>query len=146
MENLTTNKDVVSKEENKKQIENLEFIKTAFENAKTLVMGTDENGNPKTYYDMLLAQRIEGPTNAGSSYKVNSPKELYQTLVAQKWEETTHPDVMPGCRVFKCSGLEGLEGILNLDQLPDDVEMFAIDPKNTGKVNLGVGNIAKVPT
>ena len=114
------------------------FIKAALDNAKRIQMGD------KTYLDVMLGQRIEGPTNAGSSYKVESPEELYEKLVNQEWEETTHPDVMPGCRVFK-SDLAGLEGILNLKNLPDDVELYAIDPKGTGKVGVGAGKIEKNP-
>ena len=122
----------------------VEFVKQALDNASKIIMGKDENGKDRTYLDVMLAQRIEGPNNAGSSYNVNSPEQLYQQLISQEWTETTHPDVMPGCRVFK-SNLAGLEGILDLDNLPDDVEMYAIDPKGTGKIGIGAGNIEKNP-
>ena len=102
------------------KINEVEFVKTALENARRIVMGKNEDGTDKTYLDVMLGQRVEGPTNAGSSYEVNSPEELYEQLISQEWEETTHPDVMPGCRVFK-SNLAGLEGILNLDKLPNAV-------------------------
>ena len=123
----------------------VEFVKTALENARRIVMGKNEDGTDKTYLDVMLGQRIEGPTNAGSSYEVSSPKELYEKLISQEWIETTHPDVMPGCRVFK-SNLAGLEGILNLDKLPDDVELYAIDPKATGKIGMGAGQVEKNPS
>ena len=116
----------------------IEFVKKALENAKRIKMGE------KTYLDIMLGQRIEGPNNAGSSYAVSSPEELYEQLISQEWIETTHPDVMPECRVFK-SNLAGLEGILNLENLPDDVELYAIDPKGTGKIGMGAGNIEKNP-
>lgn len=119
-----------------------EFVKNALDNAKKIVMGKDENGKDKTYLDMMLSQRIEGPTNAGSSYDIGSPEELYEELISQEWIETTHPEVMEGCRVFK-SSLAGLEGILDLDNLPDDVELYAIDPKGTGKVGVGAGEVTK---
>ena len=115
-----------------------EFVKKALDNAKKIQMGE------KSYLDLMLGQRIEGPTNAGSSYKVNSPEELYNKLINQEWEETSHPDVMPGCRVFK-SKLSGLEGILSLEDLPDDAELYAIDPKGTGKVGVGAGKVKKNP-
>lgn len=123
---------------------NNEFVKKALNNAKKLIMGKDEEGNDKTYLDVMLNQRIEGKNNAGSSYKVDSKEELYQKLISQEWSETTHPDVMPGCKVFK-SNLAGLEGILDIDDLPDDVELYAIDPKETGKIGIGAGNIEKNP-
>ena len=122
----------------------LEFVKKSLDNAKKIVMGKDENGNDKTYLDVMLGQRIEGPNNAGSSYNISSPEELYNKLISQDWRETTHPDVMPGCRVFK-TNLAGLEGILDLDKLPDDIELYAIDPKGTGKVGMGAGNVQKNP-
>lgn len=125
--------------ENKNQIE---FVKKALENAGKIVIGKNDDGTDKTYLDSILEQRIEGPTNAGSSYKVKSKEELYNKLINQVWIETTHKDVMPGCRVFK-SNLEGLEGILDLDKLPDDVELYATDPKNTGKVGMGAGKVEK---
>ncbi len=123
---------------------NKEFVKKALDNAKKLIMGKDEEGKDKTYLDIMLNQRIDGKNNAGSSYKVNSKEELYEKLISQEWTETSHPDVMPGCRVFK-SNLAGLEGILDLDDLPDDVELYAIDPKGTGKIGMGAGNIEKKP-
>lgn len=129
-------------ETDNKKINQIEFVKTALENAKRIVMGKNEDGSDKTYLDVMLGQRIEGPTNAGSSYQVDSPEELYEQLISQEWVETTHPDVMPGCRVFK-SKLAGLEGILNLDKLPDDVELYAIDPKETGKIGMGAGKVEK---
>lgn len=128
--------DLQDKEQMKK------FIEQAFQNAKRVVMGKDENGNDKTYFDSMLDQRIEGPKNAGSSYIVSSPEELYETLMSQEWEETTHPEVMPGCRVFK-TNLPGLEGIIDLNTLPDDAELYAIDPKSTGIVAIGVGRVPK---
>ena len=123
---------------------NNKFVKKSLDNAKRIVMGKNEDGTDKTYLDVMLEQRIEGPTNAGSSYKVESKEELYEKLINQTWEETEHPDVMPGCRVFK-SNLAGLEGILNLDELPDDVELYAIDPKGTGKIEMGAGKVEKKP-
>lgn len=122
----------------------VEFVKTALENARRIVMGKKEDGTDKTYLDVMLGQRIEGPTNAESSYEVNSPEELYEQLISQEWEETTHTDVMPDCRVFK-TNLAGLEGILNLDKLSDDVELYAIDPKETGKIEMGAGKVEKNP-
>lgn len=116
----------------------VEFVKKALDNAKRIKMGD------KTYLDVMLGQRIEGPSNAGSSYEVDSPEELYDILISQEWEETTHPDVMPGCRAFK-SKLAGLEGILNMEDLLDDVELYAIDPKGTGKVGIGAGEVEKNP-
>ena len=126
------------------KLNQVEFVKKALDNAKKIIMGKDKQGNNRTYLDVMLGQRIEGSNNAGSSYVVSSPEKLYEELISQEWEETTHPDVMPGCRVFK-TNLAGLEGILNLDDLPDNVELYAIDPKETGKIGIGAGEVEKTP-
>lgn len=118
---------------------NLETIKKAFENAKKIQMGE------KTYFELLLEQRMEGPNNSGSSYEVESLEELYENLLKQEWEETTHPDVIQGCRVFR-TYLKGLKGIVDLNYLPNDVELYAIDPKQTRKIGIAAANIKKCPT
>lgn len=112
---------------------NLEQI---IENTKKINMGG------KDYLSLMLEQRVEGPTNAGSSYKVESAEELLKMLQRVHWIETSHPDVAPGCQAYEAH-LPGLLGIFPIDSLPVDVELFAIDPKGTGKVSIGAANIPK---
>lgn len=95
------------------------FIKRALKTTNDLVIKQDNQGKDITYLQSMLQQRIEGPTNAGSSYENVTEKELLENLLNADWEETSHPDVMEGCRVFKCN-LPGLEGILDLDKLGEN--------------------------
>lgn len=118
------------------------FVKKALKTANDLVIKQDEHGKDITYLQSMLQQRIEGPTNAGSSYENVTERELLENLLNADWEETFHPDVMEGCRVFKCN-LPGLEGILNLDELDENTELYAIDPKGTGNIGIGAGNVTK---
>lgn len=118
------------------------FVKKALKTANDLVIKKDEHGKDITYLQSMLQQRIEGPTNAGSSYENVTERELLENLLNADWEETSHPDVMEGCRVFKCN-LPGLEGILNLDELDENTELYAIDPKGTGNIGIGAGNVTK---
>lgn len=118
------------------------FVKKALKTANDLVIKQDEHGKDITYLQSMLQQRIEGPTNAGSSYENVTERELLENLLNADWEETSHPDVMEGCRVFKCN-LPGLEGILNLDELDENTELYAIDPKGTGNIGIGAGNVTK---
>lgn len=121
---------------------NKAFVKKALKTANDLVIKQDEHGKDITYLQSMLQQRIEGPTNAGSSYENVTERELLENLLNADWEETSHPDVMEGCRVFKCN-LPGLEGILDLDELDENAELYAIDPKGTGNVGIGAGNVTK---
>lgn len=120
---------------------NNELIKKALENAKKIVMYKDNDGKDVTYLDTMLNQRIEGPTNAGSSYNM-SKEELLNKLLNGKWEEVEHPGVKEGCRCFKMP-LKGLEGILDIKDLPETTNFYAIDPKHTGNISVGAAGIQK---
>ena len=78
------------------------------------------------YWDNTLKARLNG--GVGSTY------------LTADWEETSHPDVMPGCRVFKTS-LGGRYGIVEISSLPADTLLVADDRKNTGRVAMTVKGI-----
>lgn len=121
--------------------ENKELVKKALDNAKKIVIGKDDEGKDITYLDSMLNQRIEGSTNAGSSYPMEK-NELLQALKNGDWEEIEHPEVQEGCRCFKIP-LKGLEGILDVEELDDNTRFFAMDPKKTGKISIGAANVKK---
>ena len=108
-----------------------DFVRNAFENANRIPSGDG------TYQDAMIAQRVAGEKNAGSSYKV-SANELRQAIFKAKWMETTHPSVAPGCRVFVTKDMpRGKNGIADIRSLPDDTVFYAMDPKGTGNISIG---------
>jgi len=118
-----------------------EVINKALENAGRIPVGEDKEGNKITYLDSMLAQRVEGPSNAGSSYDMTK-EEILKAIQESEWEKVEHPGVMPGCDCYKTK-LAGLEGILDIENLPEDTEFYAMDPKGTGKISIGASNVEK---
>lgn len=113
-------------------------VQEAFENASKIQMG--ENN----YQDIMVNQRVEGPTNAGSSYKMTAD-EIKDMIRTSEWSEVfDNPNVGEGCRLFK-TDVPGLNGIVDIKQLPNykDLAYYAIDPKGTGNISIGVGNVPK---
>lgn len=98
----------------------------------------------KSYLESMIMQRIEGPTNAGSSYENVTPADLLQKLYDSEWEQVEVEGVMPGCTAFK-TNLPGLNGIIDIENLSEDAEFYAIDPKGTGTIGIGVANVPKTP-
>ena len=113
-------------------------VQEAFENASKIQMG--ENN----YQDIMVNQRVEGPTNAGSSYNMTAD-EIKNMIRTSEWSEVfDNPNVGEGCRLFKAD-VPGLNGIVDIKQLPNykDLAYYAIDPKGTGNISIGVGNVPK---
>lgn len=105
-------------------------ISIAISNTKKLV---------PEYWENTCKNRLSG--GVGSVYdQFKSIEELERALLSANWEETTHPDVMPGCRVFKAN-LAGRFGIAKISELSDNVQLIADDSKNTGKVAMTVKGI-----
>ena len=115
-----------------------ERIRAALRNTKELIIGD------RSYLESQLLQRIEGPTNAGSSYENMTPAELLEKLYNADWEQVEVEAVMQGCTAFR-TDLPGLNGILDFDKLPKDAELYVIDPKGTGKIGIGAANVEKTP-
>ena len=91
------------------------------------------------YWDNTLKARLNG--GVGSTYdQFDKVEELEKALLTADWEETSHPDVMPGCRVYKTS-LGGRYGIVEISSLPADTLLVADDRKNTGRVAMTVKGI-----
>ena len=116
------------------------FVKEAFNNASKIIMG-DSN-----YQDIMVNQRVEGPQNAGSSYDMTA-EEIKETINRTFWEEVKDdPNVTEGCRLFRSYGaFVGLNGIMDIKDIPNYKEQtyYAIDPKGTGKISIGIGNVPK---
>jgi hypothetical protein len=88
------------------------------------------------WWGRVLRQRIKG-SSAGGFYDVDDPAVLEERLRKCDWEEAQHPDVKEGCQLFKAV-LPGYFGLLELSDLPEDVELTCIDPKETGMISIGV--------
>lgn len=117
---------------------NRERVRRALNNTKEIIMGD------KNYLERQLDQRIEGPDNSGSSYSGVTQEELLSELESAEWEKVEHEGVMTGCTAFKTK-LPGLSGILDINNLPENTEFYAIDPKGTGNVGIGATNVQKTP-
>ena len=108
------------------------FVKKAFTASSKIKSGEG------TYQDAMIAQRVSGDKNAGSSYDM-SAKELKQAIFKAEWTETSHPNVEPPCRVFTTTDIpKGKNGIRNIEDFSDDTVFYAIDRKDTGFVGIGV--------
>lgn len=108
------------------------FVKKAFDNAKNV---KTENGN---YQEAMLAQRVAGDNNAGSSYDLTI-NELRRAIFKANWTEVTHPNVQAPCRVFITNDIDkGRNGVRNIEDFSDDTIFIAIDRKDTGFVSIGV--------
>lgn len=106
------------------------FVGNAISNTKKLVPG---------YFENTCKNRLNG--GVGSIYdQFDSVEELEKALLKADWTETTHPDVMAGCRVFK-TNLEGRFGLVKISDLSDDTKLIADDSKHTGKVAMTVKGI-----
>ena len=102
------------------------------------------NNNKKiNYYDCLFDNRIEGPKNTGSSYKLKK-EELEEKIKTADWQEVVHPDVMQGCTAFKAN-IPGLLGIMPIAEMPEDAVLFTIDTKKTGFIGIGCTGVQKMP-
>ena len=106
------------------------FVGNAISNTKKLVPG---------YFENTCKNRLSG--GVGSIYdQFDFVEELEKALLEADWTETTHPDVMAGCRVFK-TNLEGRFGLVKISDLSDDTKLIADDSKHTGKVAMTVKGI-----
>lgn len=106
------------------------IVNKAIENSRRIV---------PQYWESTVKGRLNG--GIGSVYdQFSSVEELEKALLAADWRETTHPDVMTGCRVF-VANLEGRFGIVEISELPSDTVLIADDRKNTGCVAMTVEGI-----
>ena len=121
------------------------FVKKALKVTNDLIKEKDEQGQDITYLQSMLQQRIEGKQSDGSYYENVTERQLLENLLGADWEEISYPDVMEGCRVFKCN-LLGVESVLDLDKLDENAELYAMDPNKTGNIEIGVGNAEKKAT
>lgn len=92
-----------------------------------------------SYYESCINQRLYNG-GMGSFYDKNVDFiDVMCKLINVDWEEVTHPNVQLPCRCFKCDNFfTGYVGMVELEKLSDDVELFFSDFKNTGKLSLCV--------
>lgn len=92
----------------------------------------------KEYFERTCTQRLAG--GAGSIFEdINTVEEMEEALRTADWSETMHPDVMPGCKAYKTTDIKGGRlGLVKIEDLPENVEIIASDPKGTGKVSMTV--------
>ena len=108
-------------------------INKYIENTKKVIPG---------YWESTCRQRLAG--GAGSCYpQFASIEAIENAITSADWEETHHPDVMPGCRVFKAQ-LPGLFGLVDISTLPKSTVFTADDRKGTGKISLTVHGVPAV--
>lgn len=99
------------------------------------------HGVDKSYLKSTLGQRLPSDDNAaGSVYpQFSSKKDLYKALLGAKWEPYDHPAIGGPAKGFKAN-LPGTVGIVDIDEVPEDVALYLDDRKNTGQVSLvGLG-------
>lgn len=108
----------------------MNIIKEYVNNIKTLM---------PDYWKATLTQRLVG--GAGSCYEqFTTTEELETAILGCNWEETTHPNIMLPCIAFKAQ-LPGRFGMVRISNLPDDIELISLDPKNTGKVSVAAKGV-----
>ena len=90
------------------------------------------------YFVSTCKQRLAG--GAGSVYEgIASVEEMEAALRSADWEQTEHPDVMPGCVAYRTQSISGGHyGLIRIADLPDDAVLTAADPKGTGTVSMTV--------
>lgn len=115
--------------EAKEIIEDTYEVRDAIENTKT---------NLPSYFRNTCEQRLAN--GVGSIYEgIKSAGEMEEALRTAHWKKAEHPDVMPDCQAYVTKDIKGGHfGLLKIEDLPDDIEITASDPKNTGKVSMTV--------
>lgn len=133
----------------KQELENRkEEMQTIINTAAKLALLNAEklSSGDTTYLRRMADQRIDGPTNAGSAYEIESSEKLIDLLWNADWTKTTDNDVLnsllDGCVAYECN-LPGKQQIIDIDTLPDDTVFYAIDPKGTGTIGIGAANVPK---
>ncbi len=113
---------------------------------KALEMTGKVQSGEKSYLAKVLEQRLDGPTNAGSSYKEEDIEALYRKIEKADYMPVTDKEVLkniaPGCTVFK-TNLPGFLQVNDLDSLPDDATFYVTDVKDTGCFGIGSGSVKK---
>ena len=96
------------------------------------------------YHIATLSQRCDSESAAGSVIDgICSIEEMEALLNNAEWEEYSHPSIMEGCKGF-VTPIPGKMGVVELETLPDDMEVVLDDRKGTGKVTPTVNGIDRV--
>ncbi|MEI7425794.1 MAG: hypothetical protein WCK16_02600 [Candidatus Moraniibacteriota bacterium] len=93
------------------------------------------------YFEKTVLQRLP-KTGAGSVVVgFENAEELEKALVIAKWEAYSHPAVMAGTEAFITKDIRGLQGIVELVDLPTETVVVLDDRKDTGKVSATVKGV-----
>lgn len=106
-------------------------IRTAIDTTRKIAPG---------YFERCLAQRIDGPNQAGSTYGQITPEHLEGLLRTATWEPYAHPDIVPGCHGFTAH-IAGQIGIVELARLNPGTFVTIADPKGTGACDVTIAGV-----
>lgn len=101
-------------------------ISQAIANTKRVVPG---------YFEKTVEQRLPGGCGSVLEGDYNDISDVISALENAEWHEYTHESLMPGTTAYKTNDITGRLGIVDLANLPSDVEVTLDDRKNTGKVS-----------
>ena len=102
-------------------------VRSAIENLKK---------NNNEFYNKCIKQRL---FNGGEgSYYPYDKLQLETLLEMAEWEKVEHPNVTEPCSCFVSYDFKGRVGVVELENLHDDIEFFLDDFKNTGWLSLCV--------
>lgn len=91
-----------------------------------------------SYYTKCIRQRLFNG-GEGSYYDPNVDfNTLEAYLECSNWTMVENPNVDDGCSCFVCYDLKGHIGIVDVENVPNDVNFFLDDFKGTGKLSLCV--------
>ena len=97
-----------------------------------------------THYGKMLAQRLPAG-GCGSVFEgFDSSEQLAAALMGANWEVAEPPagSAIPGCGYFKTHDIPGGRyGLVRIEDLPDNIEIVARDPKGTGMVSMAVQGV-----
>ena len=95
------------------------------------------------YYESTLRQRFSN--GAGSVIdRINTIDDMEKLLLNSEWHPYEHPSIMKGCKGFR-TDIAGHLGIIDLNDIPDDLEGVLDDRKYTGKASVCLSGIRRIP-
>ena len=120
-------------------------VREAYDNSRELIPEYLHKTAMQRLPECGAGSVFDNPTMFVNESSENRANDLLDNLFGNdlNWEERTHPDVLPGCKAYVASApeLEGRNGIIDIDNLPDETEFVALDYKDTGKVSIGVESV-----
>lgn len=112
------------------------YVRTCIKNLKDL---------EPDYYAKCLEQRLM--TGIGSTTECTTIQEMENDLMEANWEpwDDKNNVLSPGCKGFITYDIPGEYGMIDLDTLDPNTEVFFKDFKNTGMLSLCVDSNKRTP-